>query len=73
MFFSPPFVSNRGKKRLFLPGDSPLGLSRGVNRQCPNLGGKDTAPAAEMGKLSTPSTGRGLGDHQSCSSSVLLR
>lgn len=72
-FFSPPFVSNRSKKRLFLPGDSPVGLSRGVNRQCPNLGEKDTAPAAEKGKLSTPSRGRGHGDHQGCSSSVLLR
>lgn len=71
--FFPPFVSNRGKKRLFLPGDFPMGLSRGANRQCPNLGEKDAAPAAEKGKLSTYNTGRGHGHHQGCSSSVLLR
>lgn len=73
MFFSPLFVSNRGKKRSFLPGDSPVGLPRGVNRQCPNLGEKDTAPTAEKGKLSTSNTGRGHGDPQGCSSSALLR
>lgn len=75
MVFSPYLSQIRAKRFFFfyfLPGDIPMGLSRGVNRQCPNLGEEDAALAAEKGKLSASNTGRGHGDRQGCGSSALL-